>query len=133
AEDDQVKVADISMHLLEAIENAEAGDRHIETPTELIYDTPAEGEVATLASPVVEEVQAPEAEVAPDDLKRIKGIGPVLEAWLHTKDILTFEQIAALSQDEIDALEEEQSFPDRIDREDWKGQAAALAEEKNQG
>ena len=66
-----------------------------------------------------------------DDLKRIKGIGPVLEKWLHGKGITTFVQIANLTQVEVDAMETEQSFPNRFDREDWKGQAARFAAEAN--
>ena len=63
----------------------------------------------------------------------IKGVGPVLNRWLNERGISTFEQVANLSQDEIDALEEEQSFPDRIDRENWKGQAADLVARKTSG
>lgn len=149
-EEEQVRVADISIHLLDAIERAEAGP--IPSPADLLYfdtearGTPDSGVAVAIATRVAEPVEEPDGEgtatetadtdespgqAEPDDLKRVKGIGPVLEEWLHTKGITTFEQIAALTQEQIDALEEEQHFPDRIDRENWKGQAAALAEEKN--
>lgn len=143
-EEDQVKVADISMHLLEALEAGDTPNSDIPNPTELVKDIESfDGGVATLVAPApavteavesapeVVEDDAPTGE--PDDLKKIKGIGPVLEKWLHTKEIFYFEQIAALSQEEIDALEEEQSFPDRIDRENWKGQAADFVEKKRNG
>ncbi len=151
-EEGAVTVADISMHLLEAIENGEAA-KEIPSPTDLVYDISGHSAVATLiapaavmtevADPVVEPVIEPVVEAEPepvvelsgepDNLRLIKGIGPVLEAWLHTKGILYFEQIAALSQDEIDALETEQAFPDRIDRENWKGQAAEFVIKKANG
>jgi len=120
-EEDQLKVADISMHLIEALEASELVDEPgLETPspTDLILGIRGDNgsSTATVTAPA-------KVTRGPDDLRRIKGIGPVLEAWLHTKNIYSFEQIANLSQDEIDALEEEQSFPDRIDRENWQGQA----------
>ena len=125
-EDDQVKVADISIHLVDALEAGAKAAEAIPSPGDLLVDDRFGG-VVTKAEPEV--VVAAE----PDDLTMVKGIGPVLNAWLHERGITTFEQIANLSQEEIDALEEEQSFPDRIDRENWKGQAAGLVGRKSRG
>lgn len=62
-----------------------------------------------------------------DNLKRIKGIGPKNEESLNDLGILTFAQIAAWSPADIDWIESQLSFPDRVGREDWVGQAARLA------
>lgn len=69
----------------------------------------------------------------PDDLKRIKGIGPVLEGLLHEQGIRTFAQIAALSPEEVQALDTKLDFHGRIEREEWLAQAKLLAEGKKHG
>ena len=68
-----------------------------------------------------------EASVPKDDLKRISGIGPKLERRLHGLGYLTYRQIAAWSQEDIDRVEHHlPGFPDRIRRDDWIGQARQL-------
>lgn len=70
-------------------------------------------------------VAAPPAEK--DDLKLINGIGPVLEGKLHGAGITTYQQIAALTDEEIERLEAEViNFSGRIHRDDWVGQAKTL-------
>ena len=59
----------------------------------------------------------------PDDLKKIKGVGPKLEEKLHEAGIYHFWQVAALKSEQIAELEEEMSFPGRIERDDWIAQA----------
>ncbi len=61
-----------------------------------------------------------------DDLKKIKGVGPAFEKKLHDAGIFHFWQIAALSDAQIQGLEEELAFQGRMEREDWKSQANAL-------
>ncbi len=64
----------------------------------------------------------------PDDLKEIVGIGPVLEDLLHGLGITSFEQLAALSEEEVDRIEGLLGvFPERIRRDRWIEQAADLA------
>ena len=128
-EDDQVKVADISIHLLEAIE---AGERRLASPpAPLATETPvvisplARRAVATLApEPVIE--------AAPDNLKLLLGVGPKNEEILHAAGVTTFEQLAAMTPADIQAI-----MPDsqdaRVEREDWVGQARRFAEAKAQG
>lgn len=66
-----------------------------------------------------------------DDLKRINGIGPVLEEKLNAAGIDRYWQIAALSDPDIDRLESEIiHLSGRIRRDDWVGQAKALHHEK---
>lgn len=61
-----------------------------------------------------------------DDLKEVKGIGPVYEGKLNELGIYTFEQIAKLNDDAREAVEELTGFPGRVEREDWIGQAKQL-------
>lgn len=62
-----------------------------------------------------------------DDLKRIKGIGPKNEDALNELGIYTFRQIAEWTPSNVDWVEDFMSFPGRIEREDWIGQAKLLA------
>ena len=63
-----------------------------------------------------------------DDLKVIRGIGPVLERTLNESEIQTWEQLAALSTDEIELIEKSIDFPGRMSRERWVEQATELVE-----
>ena len=62
-----------------------------------------------------------------DDLKKIKGVGKVLEGKLNEAGIYHFWQVAALNAEQIEALEEEMSFPGRITRDEWAKQAEEFA------
>lgn len=63
----------------------------------------------------------------PDNLKKIKGVGPVIEAKLNAAGINSFAQIAAWSKKEQIAFAEQLSFAGRIEREEWVRQAKLLA------
>ncbi|MGL4489239.1 MAG: ATP-binding cassette domain-containing protein [Rhizobiaceae bacterium] len=63
----------------------------------------------------------------PDDLKRIKGIGPVNDGKLRAHGITTFKQVAAWKKADIIEVEKYLEFDGRIAREDWIGQAKVLA------
>jgi small subunit ribosomal protein S2 len=65
----------------------------------------------------------------PDDLKKISGVGPVLESKLHDLGITKFEQIAKFTPDEIGKIDERLNFKGRIERDEWIKQAAELASE----
>jgi branched-chain amino acid transport system ATP-binding protein len=64
---------------------------------------------------------------AKDDLKRIKGIGPVNEGKLNKNGIRTFAQIAAWKKADVVEAERYLEFDGRIARENWVGQAKTLA------
>jgi NADH-quinone oxidoreductase subunit E len=65
-----------------------------------------------------------------DDLKRIKGIGPKLEAKLNEIGVRRLEQIAGWGAAELAWLDENLGeFRGRATRDDWVTQARALAEE----
>lgn len=70
---------------------------------------------------------------APDDLTQIKGIGPTVERLLFEQGIFRFEQIAALGESEIAAIEAAIGFSGRIGREAWVEQARALSQGKAAG
>lgn len=64
----------------------------------------------------------------PDDLKKIKGIGPKFEGDLNAKGVYYYRQIAAWSAKDIKMVDEIiDSFPGRIERDEWVKQAAELA------
>jgi poly(hydroxyalkanoate) granule-associated protein len=87
-------------------------------------------EMNGLIKGLAESWQAPALAASPaekDDLKLISGIGPVLEGKLHGAGIHTYQQIAVLTDDEIERVESEViHFSGRIRRDDWIGQAKAL-------
>lgn len=63
-----------------------------------------------------------------DDLKKISGVGPVLEKKLNALGIYHFRQIAAFTADDIARVDEVLNFKGRIERDEWLSQAATLAE-----
>jgi len=72
-------------------------------------------------------LSAPRKEGA-DDLKLIKGVGPKLEAELHEMGYYHFDQIAKWSDAEVAWIDQNvQGIRSRASRDDWTGQAAALA------
>jgi len=68
---------------------------------------------------------------APDDLKLIVGIGPVLERMLQMMGVATYRQIARWSDRDIDEFDAKlHEFPGRIRRDAWVTQARALHQSK---
>jgi predicted flap endonuclease-1-like 5' DNA nuclease len=67
-----------------------------------------------------------------DDLKQIKGVGPAIEKTLNELGIFSFNQIAEMSEYEIDRVAQRlKGFRSRIYRQDWIGQARDLHYQKN--
>lgn len=62
-----------------------------------------------------------------DDLKLIKGVGPALERTLNLIGITTWRQVAALTTEQIAAVEGEVGFRGRVARDGWLDQAKVLA------
>ncbi len=63
---------------------------------------------------------------APDDLERIRGIGPVLKQRLNGLGITTFAQIATFTDADLARIDDVLDFKGRIAREGWVEQAKAL-------
>ena len=69
-------------------------------------------------------LDAPNGE--PDDLKKILGIGPVLEEKLNEMGIYHYRQIAEFSDTDIANINTHLNFPGRIERDEWIPQAKEL-------
>jgi predicted flap endonuclease-1-like 5' DNA nuclease len=66
-----------------------------------------------------------------DDLQLIKGVGPAIEKTLNELGISRFDQIAQMSEYDIDRVAHRlKGFRSRIYREDWIGQARDLYDRK---
>ncbi|URD60011.1 hypothetical protein M8312_09380 [Sphingomonas sp. KRR8] len=91
-------------------------------------------EVAAATSDVVGQVigtrvhaNLPEGE-QPDDLQRMKGVGPKLAAILNSQGLMTYAQIAALTPSDVERIDAELgAFKGRLVRDRIVEQAAFLA------
>ena len=71
-------------------------------------------------------------EIKKDDLKQINGIGTTIEKKLNEIDIYNFYQISNLSKEDIETISEKiKTFPGKIERDNWVGQAQELLKEKS--
>lgn len=61
-----------------------------------------------------------------DDLKKISGVGKVIEGKLQKSGIYTYRQIADWKVAQMEAFDTQLSFRGRIRRDGWKKQAADL-------
>ncbi len=67
-------------------------------------------------------------EGGPDDLKMIKGVGPKLEALLHSMGFYHFDQVASWRKKEVAWVDENlEGFKGRVTRDEWVKQAKILA------
>jgi len=72
----------------------------------------------------VEEMDGVDGGNQRDNLKKIKGVGPAIEKTLNEMGIVRFQQIADMSEYDIDRVAQRlKGFRSRIYREDWIGQA----------
>ncbi|TLP46904.1 MULTISPECIES: 50S ribosomal protein L21 [Cohaesibacter] len=93
--------------------------------------TPAKKEAEKAAPAAAAEGEALfTAPAEKDDLKKISGVGPVLEGKLNALGITSFAQIAAFTAEDIAKVDDALNFKGRIDRDNWLEQAAAFAAEK---
>ncbi|MEM8703458.1 MAG: 50S ribosomal protein L21 [Pseudomonadota bacterium] len=125
----------------EAVIEAAVEETVAEAP---VSETPAEAELVETATSEEAPAEAAatedtgdDAELAPlfdtpegdaDDLKKISGVGPVLEKKLNALGITQYAQVAAFSVDDIARVDEVLNFKGRIERENWIEQAKSLAE-----
>mgnify|MGYP002713209550 CR=1 FL=1 len=66
-----------------------------------------------------------------DDLKKISGVGPVIEQKLNDLGVYHYWQIAAFSKDDIQEVDDSLNFKGRIERDDWVSQAKTLMNEES--
>lgn len=62
----------------------------------------------------------------PDDLKRIRGIGVLIEKKLNSMGITSYDAIANWTAGDIDRVSQSLDFKGRIERENWVEQARIL-------
>jgi len=62
-----------------------------------------------------------------DDLKKIEGVGPTLERKLNALGITRYDQIAALTDEEVTKVDDALNYKGRVSRDDWVGQARTLS------
>jgi predicted flap endonuclease-1-like 5' DNA nuclease len=90
--------------------------------------TPAATKVVSEAKPAATK-PLPKSVGGKDDLTAIGGIGPALAKKLNAAGISSYAQLAALSDADIERLEKNViKYSGRIKRDDWVGQAKALAQ-----
>lgn len=63
-----------------------------------------------------------------DDLTKLRGLGPKMQARLHEAGIYHFDQIAGWGPEEVAWADAELGARGRIERDDWVGQARAMKE-----
>jgi predicted flap endonuclease-1-like 5' DNA nuclease len=112
---------------------AELEVRNVELEARLLLQAELERQNAELEQKLRDAEQRPaqavEAPRAPsgDDLTRLKGIGPGLEKALRGAGVTTLAQIAAWTDADIRAIAPMlRARPERIQREDWVGNARRL-------
>ena len=98
-----------------------------ETKTEDAKANGADTGTAEAQAVAFKGLDAPDGEA--DDLKKISGVGPVLEEKLNSMGIFHYRQIAAFTPEDIAAVDDALKFKGRIERDDWLAQAKKLAEE----
>ncbi len=105
-------------------------DPKISIPAKL-SDAIKEKEASAAATPARTEVAPPRPMTASslgphDDLKRIRGVGVLIEKRLNAMGIARYEQIANWTSGEIDRVSQVLEFKGRIEREGWVEQARIL-------
>lgn len=71
--------------------------------------------------------EAPAGGERQEDLKRIRGVGVLIERRLNALGIRSYEQIANWTKADIDSVSAQLDFKGRIERENWIEQARILA------
>lgn len=79
---------------------------------------------AAAAGAALKFLDAPNGE--PDDLKKILGIGSVLEEKLNDMGVYHYSQIAEFTASDIENINTHLNFPGRIERDEWIPQAQEL-------
>lgn len=131
-------VAEVSQRLCEQFEDevaprtVKSGSPRSERVQKKAVMEPAEAGFATepASGGVPEPARQPKAAQRPeqpDDLKKISGIGPKLEAVLNGLGIWTYAQVAAWTAAEVAWIDDYLSFKGRVGRDGWIKQAKALA------
>ena len=114
----------------------EQDEEHADTRIEPVHDPDALTDGRDASNDPIDDAEEEIVESAEetldgtkDNLKKIKGVGPAIEKTLNELGIFRFEQIADMSEYDIDRVAQRlKGFHSRIYREDWIGQARELLE-----
>ncbi|MFK4824058.1 hypothetical protein ACI0FM_04555 [Paenochrobactrum sp. BZR 588] len=122
AQDSTATKTEVSSGVIEELISEQAPVEEVRIPEPVIVEEP---------EPVVEVGLPQLLEAArddkPDDLLKIKGIGPTLQSKLQALGIYHYEQLAAWDADNAIWIGKKLNFPGRVEREEWVEQAAALS------
>ena len=93
---------------------------------------PKKADAAPDAAETSVEAKAPEPAPAAksegtDDLTKMKGLGKVMAEKLEAEGVTTFAEIAAMSDADIEALEEKIGAKGKFEKNEWVAQAKDLA------
>jgi predicted flap endonuclease-1-like 5' DNA nuclease/uncharacterized protein YoxC len=112
------------------VDDLEAGlEDEVEVEVEIEEDREEDPEIGDSDDDDSEEAALP-INGARDKLQAIKGVGPAIEKTLNEMGIFNFQQIADMSEYEIDRIAKRlKGFRSRIYREDWIGQARELRDQ----
>ena len=101
------------------------------TPASESTAAPVVAAAAATPTPTVDEAWKPHGFSSPpqdiDDLKRIKGVGPVIEKTLNGLGVYQFDQIKQWDGNNTAWVENFLAFPGRIAREEWIEQSKTLS------
>lgn len=96
-------------------------------------EVPAEASAEATATPVAETEMA-QAPVEPDDLQRLKGVGPKLAEALAAAGITRFDQIAAWTEADLAWVDENvKGARGRASRDGWIAQAREMSADNAAG
>ncbi len=111
----------------------EPGQTHIEpvrNPDNLTDGRDASNDDDDANNETGDELQDEPVNGSRDNLKAIKGVGPAIEKTLNEMGIFRYQQIADMSEYDIDRVAKRlKGFRSRIYREDWIGQARDLRDQ----
>ena len=120
---------------IDALEGMDGSDQTRVDPDALTDGMDASNEpIDDAAAEEEDDAEQEQYDTPRDDLKKIKGVGPAIEKTLNEMGISRFDQIAQMSEYDIDRVAHRlKGFRSRIYREDWIGQARDLHDQKVSG
>jgi predicted flap endonuclease-1-like 5' DNA nuclease len=113
--------------VVEEPEEPAAEEAEEEVAQSAAADRPQRSDIAVLRSVKSEAYRPADSTAEPDDLKRIRGIGLLIEKRLNAMGITRYEQIANWTSTDIERVSGKLEFKGRIERENWIEQARILA------
>jgi predicted flap endonuclease-1-like 5' DNA nuclease len=119
---DKIKILEKKLKELELKEQNKASSK----TTPKIKKEPVKVETNDKGRPKIIE----EAKQNPDNLKKIKGIGPAIEKSLNKTGVYTYQQIADFTEQNITWVDQHIAVPGRIKRDQWIEQSQNLVKKQ---